>query len=523
MAWTAAIDLSTLAAKGRAVARVGGRQIALFHVEGRIHACNNRCPHEGYPLIDGGLADGRVLTCNWHNWKFDLESGETLVGGDRLRRYDTRIVDGKVEIDLVEPPLAERRAAILQGFAQALEDNNYEHLAREIARLDHIGADPLDAVRAAIIWAHDRLEFGWTHAFAVTADWLALYADQRRDAAERLVARAEIAGYIADDAQRAERYPFAEGERPFDGEALVAAIEAEDENAAVALVRGACRTPQLPADLMPALARAALTHYQDFGHALIYVTKAETLIAALGREVAEPLLLSLVRGLVYATREDLLPEFRDYADKLASWGKVGDDAKLESASLRGLNARHAMARVAGWGGRHEPAAIYAMLLEALAWNMLHFDLSFDTRTEGPIGDNINWLDFTHGVTFANAVRKTCAHVPALWPAGLLQLACFVGRNVGYVDAALDEAPWRVSDPAAFLDRAIAGLFDHGRERFIVAAHLVKTLLAARQEGAAVPVAAPTVLAAANRLLHSPLKGRHRLRTAKQTLAFVAED
>ena len=62
-----------------------------------------------------------------------------------------------------------------------------------------------------------------------------------------------------------------------------------------------CR-PQMPARRnSSALTQAALLHYNDFGHSLIYVTKAEMLIEQLGQGVMEPLLLSLVRGFIFAS------------------------------------------------------------------------------------------------------------------------------------------------------------------------------------------------------------------------------
>jgi len=90
MTWTPAIASDRLSRDRKAVVKLGARQIALFEAGGAIYACNNRCPHEGYPLREGTL-DGCVLTCNWHNWKFDLRDGSNLLGGDRLRTYPTRI------------------------------------------------------------------------------------------------------------------------------------------------------------------------------------------------------------------------------------------------------------------------------------------------------------------------------------------------------------------------------------------------------------------------------------------------
>ena len=48
MAWEKAIPLDRLERDGRAVAKVGTRQIAFFRSGEDILACNNRCPHEGY-------------------------------------------------------------------------------------------------------------------------------------------------------------------------------------------------------------------------------------------------------------------------------------------------------------------------------------------------------------------------------------------------------------------------------------------------------------------------------------------
>ena len=56
--------------------RAEGKQIALFKTAQGYRACDNRCPHEGYPLSQGSVAGECILTCNWHNWKFDLNSGD---------------------------------------------------------------------------------------------------------------------------------------------------------------------------------------------------------------------------------------------------------------------------------------------------------------------------------------------------------------------------------------------------------------------------------------------------------------
>ncbi len=513
-------ELGDLDRKGVKIVKLGRKQIALFKSGERVYACNNRCPHEGYPLAEGSLTDGCVLTCNWHNWKFDLESGETLIGGDKLRRYPVVVEDGGIWLDPSDLPAEERIERALENLHDCFRREETVRMARELARLQRAGGDPLDGVRAAFRWTYEHLEFGALHSQGAAADWLALRERHARSESERLVPLVEIIGHLCYDSLREFDYPFTEARADYAPEALVEAIEREDEEAAVAQIRGALAAGLGFDALERPLCQAALAHYNDFGHSLIYAVKTGELIERLGPEAAEPLLLAFVRALVNAFREDLIPEFRTYAKELARWD--GKGAKRPTAAdFTGLSAKRAMALAREASG--DPEGLYRVLLEAGAWNMLHFDMAYQARTKGPISQNVGWLDFTHHITFANAVRIACTRHPELWPKGLLQMACFVGRNAAYVDADLDVSSWRVEAPGDFLESSLRGLFDHGQPEFIVSCHLMKILAATEAEVEAAPDAdyvAP-LLAAVNRFLNSPLKRRHSLRAANQALDFVA--
>ena len=513
-------SLASLAEAGRRLVKVGRKQIVLFHGDKGVFACNNRCPHEGFPLMEGSLAEGCVLTCNWHNWKFDLESGETLVGGDRLRRYPVQLRGDEIWLDVADPPPAARAAKALDSLRDSFRRHEYDRMAREISRLQRSGADPLDALRGAIGWTHDRLEFGTTHAHAAAPDWLALREGLAPEAPAALVPLVEVVGNLAWDTLREPAYPYAEGRAAYAPEALVEAVEQEDEARAVALLRGALAEGLAFRDLERPLATAALAHYQDFGHALIYVYKTGQLIDRLGPRVAEPLLLALLRSLVYARREDLIPEFRAYGGALADWDGKGR-RPVEAADLAGLAVPQALARTLESSA--DTRALFDALLGAAAWQQLHFDLARQDRSDQPISQNVGWLDFTHAITFGNAVRVLCGRYPELWPSGLLQMACFLGRNARFVDPDLEVEEWAVEDPAAFFEAAFARLLDHGAPEYIVSCHLVKVLTAVREEVAAAPQAAwaPNLLAATRRFLESPLKRKHSLRTAYQAAAFTA--
>jgi len=521
--WKHAATLSELEDGGCKILRISGKQIALFRRSDTVHACNNRCPHEGYPLSEGDLADG-VLTCNWHNWKFNLESGENLLGGDALRVYPIEIRDGEVWIDLAEPPVAARVAEIMLALREAFDDNDYPRMARELARLRQVDADPLQAVTSAIYWSYERLEFGWTHAYAATADWLNLYDENAPDEELELVCLLESVAHIADDVLRMEQFPYPQASLPFDEDAFVEAIDAQDEPVAIGCIRGVLDAGIAFEEIEPALARAALLHYNDFGHSIIYVTKAAKLIERLGERVQGPLLLSLTRSLIYTRREDRIPEFRRYATMLERWGDAGAHVAPDMHAWYKLGINKALELTVSHCGA-PPDALHAALLGASAANMLGYDIEQQNKVDIPISENVGWLDFTHAITFASAVRMQCKKFPELWPAGLLQIACFVGRNASFTLDHPDIDSWRVDDIDAFFARIVEGLHDHDCDEFIVSAHLLKTVLAARCEiRAGAPAEVCEYLAAAvNRFLHSPLKRKQARRAAHQAIKFVALD
>ena len=520
--WRRLMPLSGLAPGSARMLRVDARQIALFHTSEGVRACDNRCPHEGYPLSEGSLSQGCILTCNWHNWKFDLDNGDNLFGGDRLRTYPLEIRAGDIWIDLTERPWAERYATIRDSLHDAFDDYSYDRIAREIARLQHLGADPLDALRLAIDWSWQKMEFGWTHAYAGMADWLTLYREHRGSRELALVCLVESVAHAAYDVLREKQYPYGESMAEFDAGRFVEYIETENEAAAVAAVRGGIRDGLEFADFDAALTRAALLHYNDFGHALIYVTKAGVLIEALGNAVMEPLLLSLVRELVYARREDRIPEFRGYSGQLSRWGKhKSREPHPQLWRRRGIN-RSLQATLACSGS--PPQEIYRALLLANAVNLLSFDIAQQDKVRVSVSGNVGWLDFTHGITFASAVRRQCSRYPELWPQGLLQMACFNGRNAAFTTPQPDIDRWCPGDPGTQLQKLLDRVMDHGQGEHIVSVHLLKTALAVREEIDGLETDdARLLVAALTRFFESPIKRRHARRTAHQSLQFVARE
>ena len=92
--------------------RAFGTTVAIFNVEGELFAVSNHCPHHGGPLCHGRISgtalpsrpyeyryglEGRVLTCPWHGWEFDLESGRTIFDSSvRVKTYEAWVEDDKI-------------------------------------------------------------------------------------------------------------------------------------------------------------------------------------------------------------------------------------------------------------------------------------------------------------------------------------------------------------------------------------------------------------------------------------------
>ncbi len=76
--------------------KVGGKDVALFNVDGTVHAIDDTCPHAGSSLGMGKL-DGKIVTCRAHGMKFDVASGCFAgTANSGVASYPVKVVDGKV-------------------------------------------------------------------------------------------------------------------------------------------------------------------------------------------------------------------------------------------------------------------------------------------------------------------------------------------------------------------------------------------------------------------------------------------
>ncbi len=77
----------------------GCTSIVLCRVEGKLHALDVRCPHEGGRITEGPLVDGKHARCPLHNFTFDPRTGAVVSGnGGKARVYKVREKNGDAEV-----------------------------------------------------------------------------------------------------------------------------------------------------------------------------------------------------------------------------------------------------------------------------------------------------------------------------------------------------------------------------------------------------------------------------------------
>lgn len=77
-----------------------GKTIALFNCDGTFLAMDDTCPHQGGPLGEGELA-GTVVTCPWHEWRFDARTGvNTDDATCKVATYPVKVDGGDVLVEL---------------------------------------------------------------------------------------------------------------------------------------------------------------------------------------------------------------------------------------------------------------------------------------------------------------------------------------------------------------------------------------------------------------------------------------
>lgn len=554
MSQTTATERTTTAPVGRVddlaegamkMAKVGERRIVVVRTASGVHALDNACPHQGYGLVTGSL-DGELLTCQWHNWKYDVRDGSCVIGEEDVPCHHVDIVDGDVIVSVIEPTAEERRSDLWPSLRRGVENDYVGQISRDTVRLLDADATPADIMWEALAIGLPKADYGPGHEMAMAADCLALAEEQDGDARSLALVQG-LSGISETTRDR----PSLEVPAPDGSASFAGSIEREDIDAAMAATVAMVEAGTDPAEIRRRFINVVSQHHLGYGHGIIYTQKAFELLDRVGWHRAPELLPHLAATIAWSTREDLLP----YMNKaMKAIGGVDLDRLAEADDRRSsgwsdANLADSMSRATEAPIEPAVAAVHAGagvdgLLDTISIAVSKRLLRHDLAVEASLDDSFGWLDITHGLTMARAVRWAWQHNPGPESARLALFATWLLFDTGRAERRHGIGAEPVVEPAAAdiaeavflkdveatlgavkaLDRDSAGaalteasLADRSGA-FIVTAHLIKTTRAAIEEAAVIGSDLP--LLAAARYLASPKRERFVSRNVTESVEFV---
>ncbi|MFN3981187.1 MAG: Rieske (2Fe-2S) protein [Caldilinea sp.] len=86
---------------GSKLVEVNRIRVALFNLDGAIHAIEDVCTHDGGPLVEGTIVDGYQVQCPRHGARFDIRTGAALSfpAFEPTNTYAVQIKDGDIWIE----------------------------------------------------------------------------------------------------------------------------------------------------------------------------------------------------------------------------------------------------------------------------------------------------------------------------------------------------------------------------------------------------------------------------------------
>jgi nitrite reductase/ring-hydroxylating ferredoxin subunit len=509
-----AASLSELRESGRLVVSLDGHALCLIADGDDVHAIDNRCPHMGFPLHRGTVADG-ILTCHWHHARFDLCSGGTFdQWADDLRRFPTEIRGDEVYVDLRQrgDPLAHQRGRLDDG----LERNIALVLAKATITLTEADPTGVDAFRAGLDFGVERRSGGWGRGLT-TLTCLMNLASQL-DAADVPVALYHGLADVAEESEgMAPRFPLdplpAAGASTAQlGRWLRRFVEVRDAEGAERALVSAVRAGASQTELADMLFASATDHrYLDFGHALDFTGKALEALDVAGWDRAESVLASVPAQIAAAQRMEEENAWRNPVDLVELLEEAFE--RLPGALAAGEDDR------AAWSGRSslvatllgdDPRATIDGLLTALRAGAAQIELAsavsfaaatriarFPTTNE--FGD---WDTALHTFTFANAVEqglRRSTSVELLRGVFDAAMSVYVDRFLNVPATRLPQLA-KVEDVDALLDE-LPALLDR-QQHVDEAAQLVASYLAAGGNPARLVSALGAALVRENRNFHT---------------------
>lgn len=86
----------------RQVTVPGYAPFAVYRVAGDFFVTEDTCTHGKASLADEGELEGHVVTCTWHDGRFDIRTGAALAAPctQPIRSFRSRIEDAGIWVDV---------------------------------------------------------------------------------------------------------------------------------------------------------------------------------------------------------------------------------------------------------------------------------------------------------------------------------------------------------------------------------------------------------------------------------------
>ena len=428
--WVSAGSVGVLAAQGRTVIQAAGTPVLVIWDEDQPWAIDNRCPHLGFPLARGDVADG-LLDCHWHHARFDLSCGDTLdPWADDVTSYRVEVREGEVWVD----PQPARPDAVEHGLGRlqrGLEHSLRLVLAKAVRGLATAEAPVGETLARAARHGATEREDGWQPGLSI----LAAVANVLPGLAEEDQLRGLVHA-TTRIAQETRTQPRRRLLPPLQGSSRDRAgltswfrhlVEVRDAAGGQRVMHTLVHREGRRAAFEAAALACSDHRYMDGGHSLDHVVKCAELADRLtdakvsgAEDVAALLFTSLVPRLCTAERMEETSAWRRPFDIAAvvesmsaqateAWPQHShhplDEAEEDALVTALLDEDHAVGLQALLGlleVGHHPFALAAAVLAAATERVLRF---------APANEVADWDTVHHTQTYANAAAEALHRAP----------------------------------------------------------------------------------------------------------------
>ena len=190
--------LEELRRVGCLTGKAGTQPICVFWSDEGAFALDDRCPHMGFPLHRGTVESG-LVTCHWHNARFDLSSGGTLdPWADDVRAYPVELDDGRVTV--VIDAEVDRTGYLMHRLEEGLEQGITLVIAKAVLGLLDNDVTSSDIVRAGVEFGTRYRQAGWGAGLTVLTAMTNVLDDL--DPADEALALVQGLAFVSRDTRR---------------------------------------------------------------------------------------------------------------------------------------------------------------------------------------------------------------------------------------------------------------------------------------------------------------------------------